>query len=308
MKVNKSIIFLSILAIVVISGCTGTTNTSNVAFSQTAGAVINDFSFDAKDIFEGDGTQLSLRVQNVGAKNMTDSSTVWVYGPVMGSAGTEIWTTSDTKKLKITLDTKGFLPPDVARKMPGSLDIETIDLVAPTIGLAPGMTRDYQFFARLCYPYSTTAYSSVKGISKNELRITPPTPSDAITRATAGPIQLKLISGDTIIAGRDIMLVFEVTNVGGGFSTTQTTACTSEIPDVSSSSLDKVNITVTVDGKVVSGCDNKQISVRNGKGTISCKASAVASSDPSTEHIIKATATYNYFVTKDAKITVKSNQ
>ena len=305
----KNIAFLSVLAAVIISGCLGSgTATSNVQFSQTAGAVITDFSFESKDVFEGDPVQLVLRMQNVGAKNMTDNSRVWVYGPVVGSTGTEIWTTSNKNNLTITLDTSGFLPPDVARKMPGSLDGETIDLVAPTIGLAPGMTRDYQFFARLCYPYSTTAYSSIKGVSKNELRISNPTPSDAITRDTAGPIQLKLVSGDTMITGRDMMLVFDVTNVGGGFSTTQTTPCASQIPDVSSLNLDKVNITVTVDGKVVSGCDSKEISVRNGKGTISCKASGITSSDPSTEHTIKATATYNYFVTKDAAITVKSNQ
>lgn len=306
MKSSKGLVFLSVIAIVLVAGCTGSKTTSSVEFSQTAGAVINDLSFDQKDVFEGDSAQLILKVQNVGAKNMTDDSMVWIYGPVISESG-DGWKVSDTDKLKVELETKGFLPPDVARRMPGSVAVETIDITSPTIGLAPGMTRDQAFFARLCYPYSTTAFSSVTGISKNELKISNPTPSDAVTRATAGPIQLKLVSGDTVIAGRDLMIVFDVTNVGGGFSATQSKDCSEQIPDVSSAEIDKVAVTVKVNGNTVSGCDNKDISIRNGKGTITCKYST-PSSDPTTEHLITATATYNYFVTKETSITVKSNQ
>ncbi len=306
MKSSKGLVFLSVIAIILVAGCTGGTTTSSVQFSQTAGAVIDDFSFDQKEIFEGDITQLMLRIQNVGAKNITDNSMVWIYGPVMSESG-DGWKVSDTDKLKVTLETTGFLPPDVERRMSGSLDIETLDLTAPLLGLAPGMSRDQKFFARICYPYSTTAFSSITGISKNELKISNPTPSDAITRATAGPIQLKLISGDTVIAGRDLMIVFEVTNVGGGFSTTQATKCTDQKPDVSSADIDKVKVTVNVNGNAIEDCKDKDISIRNGKGTIACKY-ATSSSDPTTEHLITATATYNYFVTKETSITVKSDQ
>ncbi len=296
--------FLSVLAVVVISGCLGPDNQPGVEFSQTAGAVINDFSFDSPEIFENDTVMLTVRVQNVGAKNMTGDSRYFIYNFVSGDEP-EKWG-AKSEELTKTLTTTGFLPPDTARRIPGSLDIQTVELRAPTIGLAPGMTKDDTFKIRLCYPYSTTAFSTVTTSSKNELRVSNPKTSDAVTRATAGPIQMKLISGDTIVSGRDLILVFEVTNVGGGFSTKADTPCTSQVADVPFSETDKVRVTVKVDG--TTACDNKEVRITNGKGTLSCKATGLTSSGPTTPHTIIATATYDYFITREAKITVKSNE
>ncbi|VVB61674.1 Uncharacterised protein [uncultured archaeon] len=297
--------FLSVLAVVVISGCVGgSTQGTAVEFSQTEGAVINDFSFDSSQIFENDTALLTIRVQNVGAKNMTGDSQYFIYNFVSGSEP-EKWGVLSGNLTQV-LTTTGFLPPDVERRIPGSLDIQTVELRAPTLGLAPGMIKDDTFKIRLCYPYSTTAFSTVTTSSKNELRISNPKTSDAVTRATAGPIQMKLISGDTMVSGRDMILVFEVTNVGGGFSTKPDTPCTSQVADVPFSETDKVKVTVKVDG--ATACDNKEVRISNGKGTLSCKATGLTSSGPTTPHTIVATATYDYFITKEAKLTVKSNQ
>lgn len=307
LKTKKSFVFLSVLAIVIVSGCIGGTSTSNVQFSQTAGAVINDFSFDTAALFEGEEAQLTVQVQNVGAKNMTGNSQLWIYGPVIG-------TTDQSWKLKSgavskTLETTGFFPPDVARRIPGSVDIQTLDLQAPTLGLAPGMKNPYTFYARLCYPYSTTGFSNINEVSKNELRISNPPTSDAITRATAGPIQIKLLSGDTVRSDRTMTLVFEITNVGGGFSTLPGTACTAMKPDISAKDTDKVKLTVKVDGTNTADCVDKEVNIRRGNN-VACKYTPAASTttNPTTTHVVVATATYNYFITKQADMTVESDQ
>ncbi len=300
----KNIVFSSVIAIAIVSGCIGGTSTSNVQFSQTAGAVINDFSFDTSSLYEGEEAQLTVQVQNVGAKNMTGDSRLWIYGPVIGS-NNESWQLV-SGNTSITLDTTGFFPPDVARKIPGSVVIETLDLKAPTLGLAPGMKNPYTFFARLCYPYSTTGFSNIKEVSKNELRISNPPTSDAITRATAGPIQIKLLSGDTVRSDRTMTLVFEITNVGGGFSTLPATACTAMTPDISSKDTDKVKVTVKVDGTNTADCVDKEVNIRRGN-TMACKYAPAASTNPTTSHTVVATATYNYFVTSQADMTVESD-
>ncbi|MBU4245477.1 hypothetical protein L6303_05550 [archaeon] len=303
---TKNFAILSILAVVIVSGCTGTTSTSGVEFSQIAGVVINDFSLDTDALFENELTTLNIQVQNVGAKAMTTSSQLWIYGPVMDGSTPQVWavTAGSTSK---TLDTVSFSPPDVARKIPGSLVVETLDLTAPSLGLAPGMSNPYTFYARVCYPYSTTTFSNINEISKNEIRISNPPTSDAITRATAGPIQMKLLSGDTVLSGKKLTLVFEVSNVGGGFTTLPAGDCTAMNPDINQKDTDKLRVMVTVDGQTTSCDGSKDVNIRQAKNVV-CTYTPAAGTNPTTSHTVIATATYNYLITKEAYITVKSEQ
>jgi len=303
---TKNFAILSVIAVVIVSGCTGTANTSGVEFSQTAGVVINDFSLDTPELLEGETTTLNVQVQNVGAKSMTTASQLWIYGPIMDGSTPQVWKVT-AGSTSTTLDTTTFSPPDVARKIPGSLVVQSLDLTAPTLGLAPGMSNPYTFYARVCYPYSTSTFSTINEISKNELRISNPATSDAITRATAGPIQMRLLSGNTVLSGKTLTLVFEVSNVGGGFTTMPTTACTSMTPDINQKDTYKLQMAVTVDGAAATCSNSGNINIRQAKNVV-CTYTPTAGTNPTTSHTVIATATYNYLITKEADITVKSQE
>lgn len=306
----KNALFLAIVLVVVAAGCTGTGTKGKVSFDQNAGVKIDQFSFDVGELFEKEQTTLTLKVQNVGAKSMSADSRLWVYGPQMYKSSamppatpTEKWATDEDVPITKTLSTSTFLPPDVERGIPGSVDIQSITMAAPLV--PENMKNDYTFYARVCYPYNTTAVTKLVATTKNQMRTEAVQKTDAITRASAGPIQLTIQSGENIVAGRQMQLVFDVTDVGGGFATTSATTCTGlASADVSTSAINKVKVTVTVDGDATD-CLGKPVSLSNGKGALYCKYTPAASSSPKTEYMVSATAYYNYFLTKQAAITVK---
>ena len=307
---NKELLYILLFIIILVSGCVGG-STNGVAFSQTAGAVINEFSFDTNQVFEGDDVTLTVQVQNVGAKIMSGTTRLWIYGPVIEAASgapKEVWKLTNGKT-DMALSTNDFAPPDVERRIPGNIVLGELGMTAPQLNLPPGMDMPFKFIARMCYSYSTSAFSSVNEISKNELRISNPPTSDAITRATAGPIQLKLLSGDTVLSGKTMTLVYEISNVGGGFPTLKTPACSSRKADILSNEMDKLHLVVTVDGKETS-CGTsgtpKDVNIKRG-GNVACTYSA-SSTNPTTSHTVIATATYNYILTQEADMTVKSGQ
>ncbi len=207
--------------------------------------------------------------------------------------------------------TQNHSHPDVERKIPGSVVVTQLSMTAPLFDLPTGMKMPFKFIARMCYPYSTSAYSSINEVSKNELRISKPPTSDAITRASAGPVQMTLLSGDTVLAGKTLTLVYALSNVGGGFPTLQTPACdaTTRTPDISTKETDKIQFSVKVDGKYTScgvGGIPKDVSIKKGNN-IACTIS-LSSTNPTTTHTVVANATYNYFITQVAEMTVNSGQ
>lgn len=307
MKGNKA--FLILLGVVLVSGCVGGTTNSNVQFSQTDGAVIQDFAFDQKEIYEGDSAILSFKVQNIGAKNMDGDSQVWIYGPRIG-AEDEKWHISSSAKTSYKLETKGFLPPDTKLGIPGSMDMQAILLTAPKLKLPENMKKDYTFYTRVCYPYSTSSFTSITAFTRNEQKISvnDVKPTEAITRASAGPIQLKLLSGNMVRSGKTLSIVYEITNVGKGFATKQDPACTSQVPDVASDKKDSIEVTVKVDGETVTDCTKREVTIRNGKGSLFCKHTLKnEDNSPKTEFVITADAKYNYFLSKETSITVIGN-
>ncbi len=315
----KNALFLVVLLVVVAAGCTGTGTKGKVSFDQNAGVKIDQFSFDVSELFEKEQTTLTLKVQNVGAKSMSADSKLWVYGPQMYKSSpippttpTEKWATDEDVPITKTLSTSTFLPPDVERGIPGSVDMQSISMAAPLV--PENMKNDYTFYARVCYPYNTTAITKLVATTKNQLRTEAVKKTDAITRASAGPIQLSMQSGENIVAGRQMQLVFDVTDVGGGFATVQgatlSTTCTGlASADVSTSSINKVTVIVNVDGDPTDCTGSKPVSISTGKGVIYCKytppTTSTTPASPKTEYMVSATASYNYFLTKQAAITVK---
>ena len=300
----RSVNLFSIVLIAIVAGCAS--SGGGVAFDQNSGVRIEEFSFDLNDIYEGESVTMALKVQNVGAKTMTGNSRLWIYGPTMG--GADKWgATPAIPTGGIELPTTTFTPPDVNRRIPGAVHTEEVILTAPT-PLPENMLRTDTFYARVCYPYETESITRLVSSTRNQMRIEALPNTDAITRASAGPIQLRILSGENIIAGRPIGIVFEVSDVGGGISTKPDGCGTSSGPDLDVASINRVYVTVNVDGAAVSGCTDKEVLLSKGKGTIYCTYTpAAGQSTPKMEYAITAKARYNYYITKEASITVNSN-
>ena len=297
-------LLFAIVLVAAIAGCTS--SGSSVAFDQNSGVRIDEFSFDLNDIYEGETVTLFLKLQNVGAKTMTGNSRLWIYGPTMG--GADKWSaTPAIPEGGIDLPTTTFTPPDVARRIPGAVHIEEMSLTAPT-PLPENMRRTDKFYARVCYPYETESITQLVASTRNQMRIEPLPVTDAITRASAGPIQLKMLSGENLVAGRPIGIVFEVSDVGGGIATKPDGCGASSGPDLAVASINRVFVTVTVDGAAVSGCTDKEVLISKGMGTIYCMYTpAIGQSAPKMEYAITAKARYNYYLTREASVTVNSN-
>ncbi len=308
MRKTPLLMLFALALVVFVSGCVG--GGGNQLYSMNDGAIIKDFSFDTNQIYDDESVVLSLSIENVGAKRIPGNTEVYVYGtPITDSAskkGKEWYvanaggfTVNDAKEfMTLSLKDDEFLPPDPEMNIPGTSKMFYIDLEAPNV--PDGMTNDYIFYARLCFPYNTSTITKVTVTSANELRYEGPEKTEAATRNSAGPIHISIEGSPSVRPSRNqIPLVFKVTNVGGGFATTQDYSCTVD-PDVKER--DKVKVVVTVDGNPVD-CGDGIVRLRNGEGTLYCTYTFQEGA-PKTAYNVVATALYNYYVTSQTKIVV----
>ncbi len=303
---NRHFLMLILVAVLITAGCVGTGGT---IYSMNDGAVIKDFSFYTNRIYDDESVTLSLTVENVGAKRIPGKTNIYIYGTpvttdeksrnewyVSNSGGFDVY--DDKEYLLVSLADEEFLPPDPEMNLPGTSKMFYLDLRPPNV--PDGMTNDYNFYARLCFPYNTTTITKVVVTSSNELRYEGPKRSEAITRNSAGPIHLTIEGTLNVRPSRNsIPLVFKVTNVGGGFATTQDYACTVD-PEIKERN--RVMVLVTVDG-VEANCGDGIVRLRNGEGTLYCTYEFKEGA-PRTEYNVVATAIYNYYVTAQTKIEV----
>lgn len=312
MRSNRTFLFAATALVIIAAGCVGTGGKGNVAFDQHAGVRIEQFSSDMTELYDNEPITLSLKVANVGSKTMTGDSLLWIYGPQFGN-GTAVWSATNLPVgasvsngyVEKTLTTKDFIPPNVERGIPGSIDVTDITFTAPDV--PENMRREDDFYARVCYPYQTQSLTKLVATTRNQLRQEPMKKTDAVTRASAGPIQLRMASGQNLLADRlekgSVPVVFEITDVGGGFATLSGT-CTG--PDFPAKDMNQVNFTVTIDG-VATDCAAKTVILSKGVGGAACRVAAgalTATAAPKTEFTVTATADYNYYLTRQEKVTV----
>ncbi len=303
----KKFLFLAlILSIVFASGCSDTGY-----MVQNSGGVIQDFSFDFGSVYDDDTVVLTVEVQNVGGKQISTTD-IYVYGQTTG-ASTDVWqvtqampaVTQQVPYIHDSLAAAEFMPPDAEQGVPGEGKIYTFVLQPPDMldGI-PAVRQD--FYARLCFPYSTSTLTQVELTSKNEMRASQVTSTAADTINAAGPIQIELKGQKNIrsmAVGTELPLVFSVRDVGGGFATLQSDACS---VDTDTTDRNWVNVAVTVDG-VAADCDGGDVLIRKGEGTIYCTYAFGAAGAPKTNFRVVATANYNYYVESAASVHVQDS-
>jgi len=289
---------------ILVSGCT---NTGGLTV-QNAGGIIKDISFDFGSVFDDETSVLSVEIQNVGGK-MIDSTNLYIYGQSTGD-NDDVWkvvssmpgVTQSTPYISDTISGADFAPPDSEQGIPGEGRLYSFILDPPNMldGIPP-VKQD--FYARLCFPYSTSTLSQVELTSKNEMRANKITNTKADTINAAGPVQLELKTLKNLRSvsnGKELPLVFSIKDVGGGFATLPSVPCT---VDTNTADRGWVTVTVTVDGQAAD-CGEGKVLIRNGEGTIYCKKSFGTAETPRTSYRIVATAEYNYYVEKSASILV----
>ena len=307
-----------------VSGCTGDQN-----YSGTAGGQINDMSFDYPKLTDDPGELVSLafELENVGSKQMAGDGTYWIYGPAIddpldidNGGDKNTWRTSALTNLKGTLLKNDFYPP--IEGVSGAVVYDSVDFAPPDV--PEGMSDSYNFFARVCYPYTTTSLFKLYSQSREERASTrkmvgsKQVSTDSAKRASAGPIQVDLNTQKEVIiksAGSGgLNLYFTITDVGGGFATEVTGNCPNGLDDANVDSTDRgiVEVSVMVDGKTcVVNAANSLVRIRGGVGNFNCQlAEADMSSavdDPNHEFTVVATADYAYWIDSQASIIVEDS-
>ena len=301
-----AMIFLTILVL----GCTD----SSGGFDKNAGAAIREFSIDITDLVENEETGVILSVQNVGGKTMPGDSKLWFYGPTFDTENS--WAvTGDiedaTEVDGFDIETNEFMPPSAESGIEGEI-IYMDGLLEYNGDIAEGLPpQSFNFNARLCYPYLTSAATILKVQSRDQYRATPAKSTKAQTVDTAGPIQIKLNGNENIrISGTRMQLQYDIANVGTGNPLQKVKAgnCSGTTgPNIEIKQLNKINFTVTVDGQVTT-CDDKIVSIdrKTNKATAYCKATIpeIYSNGPNHDFLITATAEYDYYVTESLNVRV----
>jgi len=300
---NKLFGILFVL-IVSVSACPG----SSIDFNQNAGAVLQDLTFDFPKIYDDEEVTLLFDVVNVGGKEIVIGGVnVYVYGPTI-EAGNATWTllpgdsnpsgiTSSDGYITTKVSSDNLPPPDPSLGLPGGR--QSFELVFKPAQVLDGVEVPTKFYTSLCYPYTTETITQVEVTSKNELRATGIRSSRKDTINAAGPIHLSAQGDGNIRAGGVMPLVFKVTDVGGGFATLND--CGANLP---SNVRNKVKVNVTVDSNTaVCSPSNGEVRIKKGVGTLFCTYKSDASSAPRRTYMVKATATYNYYMTSETTIT-----
>lgn len=314
---SKHVMFL-LAAVIGVSACV-IPGTGGPQFSSTAGVNVKSFTFGTvQNIYEGDVATLLLEIQNVGSKNITKPVRYWVFGPKIDTDVSackqktvedppDTWCVNEATGPKegfLQPSQSGFLPP-IATGGEGDINQTFIELRAPE--QPDGIQFQYNFFLRVCYPYSTTSVFGVSRISANEFRSTGvQTATESLKRLSAGPIQIDMPTGQNLpLVGNSLRLVFTVADVGGGFVVADQDC--RDKPDVPSTDRGKIDIKVSVDGVDAETCSKTGLRLIDGRAQYSCSYTVPQDTlaDPTHVFQVIADATYTYYTDRQATINVR---
>ena len=320
---SKSVAYAMVLISFLVLGCTGGDTSGSGALDK--GVVITEFMFDTPAVYHKEQINLWLVLENQGAKQVSGETSVFVYGQTV-STNSKHWQvventlslypvseqmSSETLDGAWTIPNDDFLPPQPEMGVPGGVATFEVTLIAPE--LEQGESTPYTFFTRVCYPYKTSMLSTLTSSSREEMRIQQDT-SAVENVNTAGPIHVTLGGQQNIVArGSSIPVIFKITDVGGGFSTSMETDCEAS---PSSMNRSRVDVKIEVEGVMLDGSSTipygsggtapncgKTVKLINGEAELRCSI-PVDSDEPTREYHIRAIAEYKYYVGSEAIVTV----
>ncbi len=308
-SVKNLFLFISILAVVAVSGCIfgggGTTVLGN-------GIEIIDFSSSQTEATDCDkSVRMNLDMENKGGKSIQsgDLLACLVGKNFPGKTSEQMWAVDSTTPVCQSIKKK-IDAPDPLRNIPGGAASFKWTAYSPFVPFP--LVRDDGFTGRVFYKYSSRTSATVYVISEGELATMKQTgksvPSSAEIDKTASPVDIAIDVNQPIVGAKDDTFTLKVTltNVGGGTVFDQSKVLFADgnsVPLVSEDDLNKITIDVSTPLDAVStgagfcSADLKNVELRKGSTVIiPCDIKINKDITSLQSYPILLTASYGYFV------------
>ncbi len=321
-----AILTLIIVMALIVSGCSSS-GTNALGFSETEGLRINSFTFLESSMTDAvdDTNTIEIEIENVGGKDLPGNASVFLYGPQIGPKP-EDWRLNPSPycdgddirpdcpnflvqaiRWNLSVNPRPFFAPSEELGEKGSVKVFSAEILAPNV--RKGITTQYSFYTRLCYPYETSSSSTVTALSKTSFE-SKPSKGLAETRSSAGPVKIELLSLEKARVRDDrLPLRFEITNVGGGFPTAPNSGdgkFTCENSISSKPERNVINFAVIVNGKqICPATEYDTVTLFDGKASYLCdKKDLDALQMGSLELQVVGRAEYNYNIDAETSVEV----
>ena len=302
---NRKIAFLilPLLAVVAISGCTGTSGGATFG----PGVVILNWEPTFSAVEEGDNVQFRLRIQNQGEVLAT------AVDPQIIGITPEDWKMSSYSGYMAQGE---LVPPDRYRNTEGEIRQDTYDAEAPD--LPRGTTQTFTPQIRVYYHYTTTASKLVTLVNDQELKRLQDkgqTLSSKDTISSSGPLKVTVNAGKFIKAkemggvSREFPISIEIQNIGGGVVSTRGASMNDyEVEfDIPTTNSGRLNIGNCMAGGSAYG--GSTVTLWKGQSaTVTCTAT-ISSSLLATEEVnMRIVLEYDYYIDASTSVTVTGNE
>lgn len=313
--VVSKFVMIFVVFVVLVSGCTELGGDFASSFAMGDGLQINSFEFKPTRLVSGQATILKLELQNMGSVNIGNVF-VYLYGLSEewydGSSMIGDVVASDLKKFDIGSSLRAA---DPELKTEGDKRVVVWKLNSPE-ELMEGTEFVHKAYARVCYPYKTSAIATVEVIGEDEWLVMEQTGKYSQypikVEQSAGPIQISIESMQPVIASNGINMELKISNVGEGIAFAGQVYDCSQIFDSDtldvSEHLNNVKFEFGGGGSMscsVNGVVDGIIPLLRGqekKITITCDG--LTSTMPKQEINMDIEVTYNYYIDSETSVVI----
>ncbi|MFH1229737.1 MAG: hypothetical protein V1678_04925 [Candidatus Aenigmatarchaeota archaeon] len=320
----KSEILIALLAIIIVSGCTGISGVPGLTTGNTgvsgSGLEITSFTAEPNVLYNASTVRIIMEVQNLGGSTVdNDNSKTFVY---LTGSGIDVESGDNRYWHRIGTDSSteceyfdhAMKPADVVRGTPGDNDMFKWSLRAPDID--KGQTRNDIFIGRVYTEYTTSVNGNVWAYTETEsdaAKASGRAMNSASFTSTAGPVSVvaSVIPNPVITysGDRTFSLNIRISNAASGtiYAPGQITSCPPSSLDTED--LNKVTVEIDAPGFTSTDCQGiREEELISGKPTtVFCEMTINEASAPTTfkSYPIKISVRYGYFTEKTASVTIQ---
>ncbi|MBI2547588.1 MAG: hypothetical protein HYW23_04045 [Candidatus Aenigmarchaeota archaeon] len=282
MKLRKEIILLSVISIVFLAGCTGSSTAGG-----SAGVIVKEFSASPQSVESGTPITLTLTLKNTGENDATGLAATLSGLPTDFSASAQGSSTG--------INLFGANP------QLGTSEGQDQNIIWLITTKARSTTNTYNVGSRITYTYASQAEATIRVVNVNYYRTLSSSNQQSLQRGVIaqqsqkGPLSVTFTSPAPLISGSPTIPVqIEVQNIGGGRAYTGSDS-------TSLTGLDRVTVSLTSSSSSLTNC-NTQIVLIGGKGRLTCYLS-VTTNDVS-QYPIGIQLSYNYLLDVSTSFTL----
>ena len=314
-------ILISILAIVLIAGCTipGIPEIpTGPSVSGGRGLEITSFTAEPSPVYSGSKVRVTMEVENQGGTTVPkEKAVVYLTGSNVdiGSSSDLYWRGSDPSETASKNFTRDMRPADAVKGTPADTARFTWTLMAPNV--TAGQTRTDTFYGRTYCDYSTGVNGNVWIYTEGEAdaaRASGRPLNKASFTSTVGPVGLDVkVSPDPVVyydTGEVFSLYITVSNLATGTIYKYGKDYSSGIPTIGAEEYNIVNIDVSYDTSKLSldnpsDCKGDQELPAGKSTTLVCDFTITDPPDTFESYPITVTANYGYYTEKSTTVTVQ---